>query len=176
LVLAAAGCGYSRAPAPSLGIPAPPQGFRLLSFPTIGVSLSAPSNWITVAERPPLVTVLTSGDAVIALWRYARVAPPPAGRAGLGSAIHALIAQVRSRQPQVRVIRTAIVHLGGASGIELDALERIKDQLRRIRSTHLYAGQQEIVLEQYAPPAVFHIVDHAVFSPVRHSLRVTSAA
>jgi hypothetical protein len=147
----------------------------VLSFPGIGVTLDAPRSWMTVDERPPLVTVLTSGDAVVALWRFPRTGPLPAGRADLSAATQALIDAVRSHQPQIRVIRTAIVRLGGASGIELDAVTQIKGQLRRIRSTHLYTGHQEIVLEEYAPPAVFHAVDHAVFSPIRHSLRVTAA-
>lgn len=173
LVLTVAGCGYSRAPVPSLGAPAAPQGFQRLNFPAIGVTLDAPRNWTIFGARPPLMATLTSGGAVVALWRYVRTGTLPRGRARLNAAMRALIASVRRRQPTIKVIRSRIVHLGAIRGIELDALERLKGALRRVRSTHLYAGHEEIVLEEYAPVVVFHSVDRAVFSPMRRSLRIT---
>jgi hypothetical protein len=48
-------------------------------------------------------------------------------------------------------------------------------QLRRVRSLLVYLAGAEVVLEEYAPPAAFHSVDHLVFSPVRRSLRLLSA-
>ena len=92
------------------------------------------------------------------------------------SARRALIAAVRSRQPDIRVIRARIVHLAGVRGIDVNAVERVKGQLRRVRSTHLYAGHEEIVLEAYAPTPVFHSVDRSVFSPLRRSLRIAAAS
>jgi hypothetical protein len=38
---------------------------------------------------------------------------------------------------------------------------------------HVYLPGAEVVLEEYAPPALFHRIDHAVFSPVKRSLRLT---
>jgi hypothetical protein len=31
-----------------------------------------------------------------------------------------------------------------------------------------------VVLDAYAPPALFHPVDHAVFSPLKRSLQLTA--
>jgi hypothetical protein len=136
------------------------------------VALEAPQSWTRIDEPPPLVAVLTSGSAVVALWRYVRARPLPSASAQLSAAARSLIGAVRAGQPAIQIIRTRVVRLGGAPGIELDALERIRGQLRRVRSTHLYRGQSEIVLEEYAPVDQFHSVDHAVFSPLRHSLRI----
>ena len=145
-----------------------------MSFPAAGLTLQAPRSWITIDERPPQLLTVTSGDAVIALWRYVRILPLPRGHAAMSAARRALIAAIEARQAGIRVIRARIVHLGGARGIELNALERVKGQLRRVRSTNLYSGQQEIVLEVYAPAGLFHSVDHSVFSPLRRSLRITA--
>jgi hypothetical protein len=41
-----------------------------------------------------------------------------------------------------------------------------------VRSVHVYGPTSEVVLDAYAPPASFHPLDHAVFSPVKRSLRV----
>jgi hypothetical protein len=171
-----AACGYSRTPAPGLLSPAPPQGVSTLSVPGAGVTLRAPRNWTRIDQSAPLVLTLSSGGAVVALWRYVRERPLPRGRAGMSAAIQALIAAVRNRQPGAQLVRARIVHLNGVRGVELNAVERIKGQLRRVRSTHLYAGQEEIVLEEYAPVDLFHSVDHAVFSPLRRSLRITASS
>jgi hypothetical protein len=171
-----AACGYSRTPAPGLEKPAQPQSFYSLSVPAAGVTLQAPRNWTRIDQAAPLVLTLSSGSAVVALWRYVRAQPLPRGRARMAAATQALIAAVQSRQPAVQVVRARVVHLNGVRGVEVNAVERIKGQLRRVRSTHLYAGQQELVLEEYAPVDVFHSVDHAVFSPLRRSLRVTATS
>jgi len=140
------------------------------------VSLAAPLNWTRIDESPPLVAVLTSGSAVVALWRYQRNRPLPATAGQLSAAARSLIGAARARQPAIQVIRTRVVRLAGLSGVELDAVEQIRGQLRRVRSTHLYRDRVEIVLEEYAPVDQFHAVDHAVFSPLRHSLRVLGAS
>ena len=161
---------------PGLGTPAPPQGFHRVDVPAAGLTLQAPFSWTRIDEQAPRVITLTSGDAVIELWRYVRRRPLPSGRAQMISARRALIAAVRSRQPDIRVIRARIVHLAGVRGIDVNAVERVKGQLRRVRSTHLYAGHEEIVLEAYAPTPVFHSVDRSVFSPLRRSLRIAAAS
>jgi hypothetical protein len=45
-----------------------------------------------------------------------------------------------------------------------------------VRSTHVYVPGAEYVLDEYAPPAMFHAVDHAVFSPIKRSLRLVPVA
>jgi hypothetical protein len=169
--LALAGC-VQRTAAPDLSRPAAPAGFHALGYPADGVALLAPTNWPLRPGRAPLVATFSSGDAVVALWRYPRSEAPPAGAAGLADARAALLAAARARDPGLRLIRAATVEIDHAGALELDAFERIGGSPRRVLSLHVYVPGAEIVLEEYAPAAGFHAVDHAVFSPVRRSLRL----
>jgi hypothetical protein len=47
-----------------------------------------------------------------------------------------------------------------------------------MRSAYRTAGAAapRYALDEYAPPAMFHAVDHAVFLPIRHSLRLLRTA
>jgi len=173
-LLVLAGCGNSRAPVPNLSQPATPTSFRTLTF--AGVTLQAPSNWSVVNERPPLVTVVASGTAVVALWRFPRSAPVPIGRTALSQAAAQLIQAVRARDASLQVIRATTVTLDHRPAIELDAFERINGQPRRVRSTHVFVPGAELVLDEYAPSAIFHAVDHTVFSPVKRSLTLSPNA
>jgi hypothetical protein len=58
----------------------------------------------------------------------------------------------------------------GGSVVQLNTIEQIGIERRRVRSLHLFAGNFELVLEEYAPVTNFHAVDHAVFSPLSRSL------
>ncbi len=170
-----AGCGNSRTPVPSLSSPQPPQGFQLLSYPAAAIALRAPRNWSVTPGRAPLVATIGSGAAVVALWRFPRSLPPPTGTTLAGAGAR-LLAQARARDPGLRLIRSQAEAIDHAPAIELDALEQINGQLRRIRSIHVFVTGAELVLEQYAPPAIFHAIDHAVFSPVKRSLRLSPVA
>jgi hypothetical protein len=172
IVLVLAGCGTSRPAVPSLLTPAAPSGFRTLGYPRAHVALRAPRNWTLLGERAPMVAVISSGPAEITLWSFSDSATPPAGGSGLAAARTALIAAARRRQPGLRVLRSSLVTVGGRGTVELDVLERLQGRLRRVRSMHIYLPGSELVLEEIAPPARFHSVDHLVFSPVKRSLRL----
>ena len=134
-----------------------------------------PDRWTVIRERAPLLTAIASGGAVIALWRYLRSEAVPATRTALERARRSLLAAIRASQPGVEVIRSRVLRIDARPAIELNALERIQGALRRVRSTHVFTPSGEVVLEEYAPPNVFHQVDHAVFSPVRRSLRIIAS-
>jgi hypothetical protein len=172
----AAGCGDSRAPVPSLTQPASPGGFRTLRFQAAGVSFSSPRSWSSVPQRAPLVTVVTSGSAVISLWRYARPTAPPSSGALLTAARATLFGAIRSRQQAVRVLGSRLTRVGGAPAIEFEAVERIGDGTRQVLSTHVFAPRSEVVLEEYAPPALFTRLRRGVFVRVRNSLALLAAA
>jgi hypothetical protein len=70
------------------------------------------------------------------------------------------------------VISSAVVTLHGVHAVELDALETVRGRVRRVRSTHLYQGGAELVVDEYAPEEMFHTVDRTVFSPLLHSVRL----
>jgi hypothetical protein len=170
-----AGCGSSRTNPPSLTTPAAPLGFHALGYPRQGVALLAPKNWSVQTERAPMVTLFSSGTAVVAVYRFPRSTPPPVDTATLDRARIALLGAARARDPGLRLIRSKLETVGRARAIELDAFVQINGRSRRVRSIHVYVPGSEVVLDEYAPPAIFHTVDHAVFSPVRRSLHVTGA-
>jgi hypothetical protein len=175
-LVALAGCGNSRTPVPNLLAPAAPNGFRTLTFPADGVRLRAPLDWAVGQGRGSLVTTLSSGTAVVALWRYPRSSPLPRGTSSLAAARRRLISQARALDPGLHLIRSKISRIGGVPVVELDAFEQIDGHARRVRSSHLFEAHAELVLDEYAPPDLFHAVDHSVFSPVKRSLLVIRTA
>jgi hypothetical protein len=170
-----AGCGNSRIAVPDLARSQPPSAFRTLAFPRAGIVLRAPLDWAVSSQKPPMVVAVSSGPAVIDVWRYAATGAPPAGPAELTHALRRLIAAARAAQPGLRVIRAAVVQADGHGAVELDTLQRLAGQTRRLRSLHVYLRGAEVVLEEYAPPALFHDVDHSVLSPVKRSLRLSAS-
>jgi hypothetical protein len=167
-----AGCGYSRTPAPPVGRPATPTGFVGEGFPTAKIALYFPRNWTVTQSQLPLAATISSGPAVVAVWRYPRTVPPPPDRAALKLARAALISAARARGRSLTLIRTSLTRISGAPTIVLDAFERIAGGLRRVRSLHMFVPGAEIVLDEYAPPSEFHAIDHLVFSPLNHSINL----
>ncbi len=171
-----AGCGDSRTPVPSLSQPAAPRGFHTLGFNRSGVRLIAPKNWIVLPQRAPVVTVVASGAAFVTVWRFHRATPAPTSSAQLDQARGDLLRAARARDPRLVLIRASALTVDHRGAIELDVLEHINGRSRRVRSTHVYVPGAEYVLDEYAPPAMFHEVDHSVFSPIKRSLRLLPAA
>jgi hypothetical protein len=170
-----AGCGNSRTPVPDALSPLTPHAFRTLRFPGARVRLRAPTDWFVDRGRGSLIATVASGPAVVALWRFPRTSPLPADASALASARRSLLVQARRRDPRFALIRSSLASVDGVPAVELDAFEHLGGQLRRVRSTHLFDADAELVLDEYAPPGVFHAVDHAVFSPLKRSLRVLPA-
>jgi hypothetical protein len=167
-----AGCG-SRTPTPQLLKPAAPGGFALTRYPRAGFKLAVPRNWTTAPVHPPLVALITSDGAVIALWRYPHVRPPQTADQ-LQELSRRLIAQARGRDRTLRVFQSSTVQVDGYPAVELQTEQRIGAQLRRVSSTHLFGRGVEMVLEEYAPQSLFGALDRTVFSPVRRSLAALS--
>jgi hypothetical protein len=176
LSAAFAGCGNSRTPVPNLSTPVAPNGFRTLTFRAAGLELQAPSNWVVSAGRGRLVTVLSSGAAVVALWRFPRSSAPPSSFFALQDAAQVLVDSDRARDPGLRLISTNVTRIDGVPAVEINAVEQIAGHTRRVRSSHLYMAHAEIVLDEYAPPQLFPRVARAVFTPVNSSLRVNRKA
>lgn len=168
--VATAACGNARTPAPSLTRPAAPDGFRMLAYPSANLRFDAPRNWIVSNGRPPLLATVTSATATVALWRYLRPRSAVHLVSQLAQAKAALIASARLQEPGLHVIRAQTTRIAGVPAVVLDAVERIGGSLRRVCSIHLYAPALELVVEEYAPPAIFDGVDRAVFSPLKRSL------
>jgi hypothetical protein len=164
------GCGDARTAVPSLNQPAAAEHLRTLRYPAAGLQFRAPSNWATVNERRPRVAVVSSGPAIVAIWRYPRTHGLPTDVHALRRARAALVAAIRAHDPTFHLIHSRILVVGGDPAVEVNALEKIGGQLRRVRSTHVYAFGGEVVLDEYAPPGEFGPVDRDVFSPLKQSL------
>lgn len=170
-----AGCGDARTVVAGFTRSAAPDGFRTLTFPASGVSFRAPRSWSVASEASPLVTVVSSGAAVVAVWRYPKTGPPPSAAASLAKARAALVAASRARDRGLRLLDSRPTSVDGAPAIELDAVEQIAGQPRRVRSTHAFTDRAEIVFEEYAPVNAFPSLDRAVFSPLGRSVRLFAA-
>lgn len=173
LALLLAGCGESRAPIPNVNLPAAPRSYVRLSFPRIGVSFYAPKNWTRL--NGPRFAVIASASAVISLRAYPSSGAAPAAASALAGARGRLIAAARNRDRTLRLIRSKLTRIDGVNAIVLDAMETIAGARRRVRSLHLLTPGGEIVIEEYAPLALFHVADHYVFSPLNHSLRLLAS-
>jgi hypothetical protein len=169
------GCGNTRTPVQSTAQPAKPTGFKSLVYRSAGVQLVAPVNWSVSSQKAPLVSVVSSGSAIVAVWRFPRTAPVPATPAALRRASAGLVSQARVRDQSIQIIRARPLSLQTAPAIELDAIEHVNGAIRRVRSTHICVAGAGLVLDEYAPPNLFHAVDHSVFSPVKRSLKLLGA-
>jgi hypothetical protein len=173
-VVLLAGCGDSRTRPPDLTRIEPTGGVKPVDYLHGALRFNAPDNWAIESGTAPLVVTLGSGPAVIAIWRYPRSPsqPLPGTVPALEQARSALVAAAHARDPSFRIISSAVVALAGTVGVELDALETVRGQVRRVRSAHLYLGGAEIVVDEFAPEDLFHGVDGTVFSPLLHSVRL----
>jgi hypothetical protein len=156
-----------------VGTPAPPTSYVGEGFPLARIAFLVPSNWTTVMSNAlPFGGSVSSGSAVVAVWRYPRSAPPPTDRLALKSARAALISAARARGRSLKLIRTSLTRIASAPTIVLDAFEPIAGRRRRVRSLHIFVPHAEIVVDEYAPVSEFHAVDHRTFSPLNHSINL----
>jgi hypothetical protein len=175
VVPAVAGCGNTRTPRPGLVKPAAPHGVRSVAYPRSGIKFKAPANWAVSMQTAPMVATVTSGAAIVAVWRYKQAAPVPGTSAALDQTRTALIRAAEAKDPSLRVIRSHLGRLHGAPTVVLDAVEQISGYERRVRSVHLFGYGSEFVVDEYAPTSEFSAVDHVVFSPLRRSLTLIPA-
>jgi hypothetical protein len=169
VVVLLAGCG-SLTPAPQLLTPSGAGGLQVNRYPVAGFKLGMPRNWTPVSVRPPLVALVTSGSAVISLWRYPRSGAPPGTPAQLHGALGRLIAAARSRDHTLRVVGSSTATVAGLPAAQLETVQQIGRAIRQVQSTHVYGRGEELVLEEIAPVGLFSSLDRSVFAPVRRSL------
>ncbi|HEX8207079.1 MAG TPA: hypothetical protein VF587_13545 [Solirubrobacteraceae bacterium] len=167
-----AGCGRERLTPPDTVRPAAPLGTGAEAFPKDGLFLDRPGNWPFRPGRPPLVASTSNGTATVALWRYLRSEPLPRESAALETAQTSLEQAAKARDGTFELERSTRVKVDGAPGIELRGTETIAGRKRRVRSTHVYAKEAEVVLDAYAAPEDFDRVDKEVFDPIVTSLRI----
>jgi hypothetical protein len=168
----ATGCGNERTPTPDVTTPGPPLGSSRRDVPQAGVSFLVPSGWRVDAGAPPLLQTISTGRASIAIWRYPRTEPLPRTGAQLTSAADALVAAAKARDPSFTELHRSLSRVGGHPAVQLHGTETVAGQPRTVRSTHVYAGGGEVVVDAFAPEQDFKRVDDLVFRPLVRSLRV----
>lgn len=173
LAVLVAGCGNEATPVPDVTAIRPPAGSVAASYPRLGLRFRVPANWRLRAGRAPLVATVASGTATIALWRYRRTEPLPAGRAALDRARAALVAAVRRRDGTFDLGGSAVTAAAGRPAIEVRGTETIAGERRRVRSVHVFARGAEVVVDAQAPPGAFGAMEARVLGPLLASLRVT---
>jgi hypothetical protein len=170
--LLAAGCGAERVRPPDASQPFTTQPPTPRSFPAAGIHFRAPGDLAFAPAQAPLVTSTSTGTATIAIWRYPRTEPLPRDDAALDAAERALRGAVRTRDPRFDVERTGRVEVDGARAIEVRGTGRVAGRERRMRSTHVYAKGAEIVVDTYAAPGDFAVIDKAIFGPLLDSMKI----
>ena len=170
----AAGCGAERQRPPDLDRPVAPGGFSRAYYPASGVTFEAPRRWPRGPGNPPLVVTLSSGRAVLAVWRYPRPEPLPTTRAQLEPLVEALVAAARARDPGLSIRSSRVVTVAGAPGIELLGDASVSGQPRSVRSVHLFDRKAEIVIDAYAPSAEFDALNRSVFARVISTLALNA--
>lgn len=172
LAACAAGCGNERQDAPQVPQAASPSGKRTERLARSGVTFRRPRNWTLSEGRPPQLASVSSGRAIVTLWRYRRLERLPRSAGDLVRARKALVAAARGRDKTLRVVSARGLRLDGVPGVEIVANEKIGLVRRKVRSTHLYAHGAELVVDAYAPAGEFAQVDRAAFVPLLRSLRL----
>jgi hypothetical protein len=170
--LAAAGCGRERLDAPDPSKPFTTGALTSVTFPKAGVKFRAPADWPFGAGTGSLVASTSSGSATIAIWRYPRTEELPRDDTALQAAEENLLNAMHGRDKTLEEISTRRIEVDGAPAIQVVANETLAGRERRVRSTHAYAKGAEFVIEAYADPEVFKVVDKSVFRPFLKSFKI----
>ena len=173
LAACAAGCGNERQDAPRVPQAASPSGKRTERLVRYGVTFTHPRNWSNSGGRAPQLASVSSGRAIVTLWRYRRVERLPRSDGDLVRARKALVAAARGRDKTLRIVSARGLRLDGVPAVEIVANEKIGLVRRKVRSTHLYAHGAELVVDAYAPAGEFARLDREAFVPLLRSLRLT---
>jgi hypothetical protein len=176
LVLLGAGCGAERVSPPDASRPFFTGQLETKAFPRAGIFFEAPRDWPFAPQADPLVGATSSGSATVAIWRYPRTEPLPADDQALQAADEQLQTAIRTRDPEFQLEGSRTVRIDGARAIEVVGTGRVAGQVRRLRSTHVYAKGAEVVVDAYAAPRDFELIDQAVFRPLLRSLRIDPPA
>ena len=173
LAVSVAACGNERQDAPRVPQASSPSGKRTERLVRYGVTFTRPGNWSLSEGRPPQLASVSSGRAIVTLWRYHRVERLPRSDGDLVRARKALVAAARGRDRSLRVVSARGLRLDGVPAVEVLANEKIGLVRRKVRSTHLYAHGAELVVDAYAPAGEFARLDREAFVPLLRSLRLT---
>jgi hypothetical protein len=166
-----AGCGTQPLTPPDPTVVTQPGRSAELRDPRTRLRFVAPINWTKRIRHNPGVVRISSGDADVSGWAYARSEPLPKTPAQLAAARDALVKLAQQRNPTFKLSSSDITQtVHGASAVELRGTQRILGQTIVTHSVHIYRGFGEYVFEALAPARDFQTADQKVLEPLLRSL------
>jgi hypothetical protein len=169
--LALIGCGNERTAVPDVRHADAPKGTHAVRLGD-GTSFRAPANWSILAAEGARSGGVQSKTATLAVWRYPRSEPLPETAEELDGARTRLEQRITERDTSFELTHSEVNKRAGADAIELIGRETIAGLPFGVRSTHVFKGGQEVVVDAYAPPEDFERVDSTVFEPAIASLEL----
>ena len=171
--VATAGCGRDRLAAPDPERPFTAGQLTAVDFSASGVRFRAPADWRFGPGTAPLVASTSSGSATIAIWRYPRSEPIPTGTgAALDDAKANLLSAAGGRDGSFKEVSSRTRRVDGKPAVEVVGDQTVAGRPRRVRSTHVFAYGTELVIDAYAAPDVFAVIDKSVFRPLVRSVEL----
>ncbi len=168
-------CGSSRGEAPKLStVPAAPKKLKTFVLDGADVAFPYPSNWEVKRRSTPGVATVSTGGASATVWAYrtqALVVLPVDQR----DALARVLASLKRRDPGFQVEDATIETREGLPAIEILGETEINGHDVRIRSSHVWKGDGEYVIDQFADPIQYPKVDREVFTPMLDGLKVGGA-
>ena len=171
--LALAACGNDKTKPPDVTTVGQPTGSTPANYPAAGLRFEAPAGWNLDPGKAPMVAVVQTGRATVGVWRYPRAEPLPKTKEELAAARDALLAAAKARDPTFSPIKSAVTKVNEQHAVQIRGNETIDGQRRTVRSTHIYAGGAEIVIDAVAPATEFRRIDAQIFRPMLRSLRIS---
>jgi hypothetical protein len=183
LLLPLLGGGRDRTPPTEIVRPSPPSGGITTKKVGHGPLQKLPREPWTVRgcddrsprpdeNQPDLVCVVSSGPGIISVWIYPRGRTGPRSPGALRIARDDLLASSKQREPTFERKQAVVTTYDGLPAIQIRATANILGRPRTIRSTHVFVGGREIVIDAYSTNSSFRRVDATVFRPVLRSLTV----
>lgn len=183
LIMPLLGGGRERTPPTEIVRPSPPSGGFLKKNVGLGTLVNLPRDPWSIRgcddQSPPpdegqprLVCVASSGPGIISIWIYPRGRKGPPTARELAVARGDLLSASRQREPSFHAEKSVVTTYDGLRAIQVRGTAKILGRPRTIRSTHVFVGGREIVVDAYSTNSSFRRVDETVFRPVLRSLKV----
>ncbi|MEH3055024.1 MAG: hypothetical protein PGN13_13655 [Patulibacter minatonensis] len=172
IVPVAAGCGDGPTASPSIGRPELDPSGEPYPLPG-GGQIDMPASWTTQAGPAggPQLVRSYSGQGQIVVWQYARTEPLPTSRRNLRNTRRSLRAAITARDPNFK-FKAALLRRVPQPAIEIGGLGTLAGARRSIRSLHVYANNQETVVDCIGPVSDAAAFNTTVCEPVLGSLTV----
>ena len=169
-----AGCGNARTPPPDITTPSAPTGASQRSFPSAGVSFSAPADWSVVRGSGSSVATISSATGVVGIFRYERAEDLPSSRQELEQASDRLVEAAKARDTTFKETGRARTRVDGLRAIVVRGTGTVAGQPRTIASYHIYGRGSEVVVDATAPSRSFAAVRSGVVTPLTRSMQIAS--